>query len=82
MQVCGTKCNVERNTYRPTSFAAAVAKKYKFHDRFFCPHTEKPWRQQALDLVLNVENCQSKRVKTLIVRDLEDLLREHLASDQ
>ena len=81
-RVCGTKCKVKRNAYGPTSFASAVAKKYRDHDQFSCPHTDAQWHMQALDLVLNAENCPSKRVKELIKLDLEYLLEEHLAPDK
>jgi hypothetical protein len=75
-RVCGSKCNVKRNDYGPTCFAAAVAKKYRYHDHFFCPHTDEGWHRKALDLVLSLENTPSKRVRELIRMDLEDLLKE------
>jgi hypothetical protein len=74
-RVCGAKCNVKRNVYGPTSFAAAVAKKHRRHDHFFCAHTGESWHLQALELTLSLENTSSKRVKELIRMDLEDLLR-------
>ena len=74
-RVCGAKCNVKRNVYGPSCFAAAVAKKYRHHDHFFCPHSDKAWHRQALELVRELEKTPSKRVREMIRMDLEDLLK-------
>ena len=75
-RVCGSKCNVKRNVYGPTCFAAAVEKKYRYHDHFFCPHSDEAWHSLAHELILALEKTASKRVRELIRLDLEDLLTE------
>ena len=75
--VCGTKCNVERNIYGPSSWLCAMAKNYSYHDIFTCPHAGKEWHKQALDLILAIKETPSKRVVQLMKLDLEDLLREN-----
>jgi len=81
--VCGTVCEVTRNTFGPTSFAAAMAKSFRYHDAFACPHASEPWHEQALRLVLAIEETPSKRVAELMRQDLADLLdtRNHGTSD-
>jgi hypothetical protein len=75
--VCGTKCSVERNVYGPSSWITAWGKKYSYHDIFTCPHTGKEWHEQALKLILAIEETPSKRVAELMEIDLRDLLKEN-----
>jgi len=75
--VCNTMCNVKRNTYGPANFASAVARRYDYYDVFICPHAEEEWHEQALQLVLAIEEMPSKRVAALMRQDLEDLLAEN-----
>jgi hypothetical protein len=75
--VCHNQCKVTRNVYGPTSFVAAMAKKYRYHDVFECPHRDEEWHEQALRIVLAIEESPSKRIAELMKLDLEDLLREH-----
>jgi hypothetical protein len=76
-RVCGSKCDVERNVYGPTGWAAAMAKKYRYHDAFKCPHSGKKWHDQALELAQAIEKMPSKRVVELMQLDLQDLLKQH-----
>ena len=77
-RVCGSRCRVKRNAYGPTCFAEAVVGKHRYHDRFCCPYTQKPWHRQALELKLALEKTPSKRVKALIRMDLEDVLNNRI----
>ena len=76
-RVCGTKCEASRNVYGPTGFAAAMAQDVRLHDMFVCPHAGQVWHDQALRLVLAIEDTPSKRVASLMKQDLVDLLQEH-----
>ncbi|MFQ5913345.1 MAG: hypothetical protein ACE5JS_09190 [Nitrospinota bacterium] len=75
--VCNTKCEVKRNVYGPTTFAEAMAKTFRYHDLFVCPHRDEKWHEQALNLVQAIEETPSRRVAQLMAQDLEDLLREN-----
>jgi hypothetical protein len=72
--VCGTICEVTRNTFGPTSFASAMAGSFRHHDSFACPHASEQWHEQALRLVLAIEETPSKRVAELMKLDLSELL--------
>lgn len=74
--VCQTACRVERNVYGPTSFATAMAKDFRLHDIFVCPFADTPWHEQALQLVVAIEETPSKRVAQLMQQDLAELLHE------
>ena len=76
-EVCGTKCDANKNVYGPSSFVTAVGKKYDFHDVFVCPNAGEKWHEQALKLVLAIEETPSKRVAELMKMDLNDLLKEN-----
>lgn len=76
-KVCGTRCEVERGLFGPTSWAEAQAEGGHWHDRFICPHSCKPWHETAVDLYFEMEETPSKRIAELMRLDLEDLLREH-----
>jgi hypothetical protein len=75
-QVCGTICDVVRSVTGPTSMAEAMAKRGHWHDVFSCPHSSEPWHEQALQLVIAIEESPSKRLIALMRQDLEDILRE------
>jgi len=77
-QVCHIKCEGTRNVYGPTSFGAAMAKNFRYHDVFACPNKDEEWHEQTLRIVLAIEETPSKRIMELMRLDLEDLLREHV----
>jgi hypothetical protein len=77
-RVCGTKCRVERNTYGPTGWIAAMARHSCYHDKFICPHGDKEWHEQALKLVQAIEETPSKRTAELIKLDLEEILSNNM----
>jgi hypothetical protein len=75
-KVCGSLCRVERDVLSPTGWAEAMTERGHWHDYFYCPHRDQPWHEQALELVLAIENTPSKRIAELMRLDLEDLLKE------
>jgi len=75
-RVCGSKCDVRRDVYGPTSFAMAMGQKKKLHDVFTCPHVEEAWHHQALQLQRAIEEMPSKSVANLMRQDLQELLQE------
>ena len=76
-KVCGTLCNVDRSLCGPAGFAESMARRGHWHDRFVFPHTGKSWHDQALELMLEIEETPSKRVIELMKQGLDDLLREN-----
>lgn len=76
-KVCGARCKIERSVTDPTSLAEAMAHLGHWHDTFFCPHSGKPWHEDALELVQQIDATPSKRLASLMSRDLEDILKEH-----
>ncbi len=76
-RVCSAFCDANRNVYGPMSFAAAVGKKFDHSDVFVCPNAGEAWHEQALKLVLSIEETPSKRVAELMQLDLDELLAEH-----
>ena len=81
-RVCGTKCEVRRNVYGPTSFASALAKKYTYHDEFSCPHGEKEWHIVATELVSAIYVIPVRYMIRLIRQGLKDLLMSKLSRKQ
>lgn len=76
-KVCGAECDVTRDVYGPSSTAAAIGRKYTLQDVFVCPHADADWHEQALRLVLAIQETPSKRLAALMQQDLNDLLEEH-----
>ncbi len=77
-KVCDTKCDVERNISGPTSFAAAMAKSKRKHDRFWCPHHEEKWHEQALKLAQAIRDMPSKKIAAIMQEELDELISENL----
>jgi hypothetical protein len=48
------------------------------HDAFSCPHAGEDWHDKAIKLIQEHENTSSKRVKDLILQDINDVLDEGL----
>lgn len=74
--LCGSRCDVERKVNRPTSWAMAMAKKSRLHDRHECPYRNHRLhvlsvRHRELALKLP-EGC----LRTLAAQDFEKTLRE------
>ena len=76
-RVCGSLCDVRRDVYGPTSWSTAMARTFKRHDAFICPHADEDWHDKALRLVHAIEETPSKRVAELMKLDLRDILEEH-----
>ncbi len=76
-QVCHSTCLVNRNVMGPTGWAESMAKRGHLHDWFHCPHAQKEWHEQALQIVLAIEETPSKSVAELMHKDLAELLAEH-----
>lgn len=79
-RVCGSRCRVARNVFGPTGFVSAMAKQFRAHDEFVCPHTDEAWHDRALQLAIAIDETPSKRLAKLMREDLDDLLRENLRS--
>ena len=77
-RVCGTKCNVKRNEYGPTCYAAAVGGLSTFHDLFTCPHSKKRWHELVLDLVEAIDETPSRTLARLMKLDLKRILRKKI----
>ena len=77
-RVCNAPCKAMRNVFGPTGFVSAMAKKFTYHDEFVCPHTDEPWHQKALQLMVAIDDTPSKRLADLMRADLLDILNEHL----
>jgi hypothetical protein len=45
-KVCGTLCQVDRDTIGPTSWAEAMGKRGHKHDKFYCPYSEEAWHKK------------------------------------
>jgi hypothetical protein len=76
-QVCGSICEVKRDQMGPTGWIEALGKRAHLHDYFSCPHSGQKWHEQALEIVLAMEETPSKRVAALMRQDLIDLLVEN-----
>ncbi len=72
--VCGAPCNIERNAYGPTCFAAAIARQKRLHDVIVCPHRERRWHERACELRRAIAETPSPRVAALMRADLDDIL--------
>lgn len=74
--ICGTKMNVKRNVFGPTSFGAAMAKKGRQHDAFSCPHRDEPWHIQAKKLRDEIGKTPSRRIAEIIHAEFCHVIRE------
>jgi hypothetical protein len=66
-----------RNVFGPTGFVSAMAKRFRAHDEFVCPHTDEAWHDKALQLAIAINETPSKRLAELMRADLDDLLQEN-----
>lgn len=76
---CGEECRVERNVNGARSWAGAMGGSSVKHDSFRCPHIGKAWHDKIVELFRAIEDTPSKRIASLIVMDINDILGEHAA---
>jgi hypothetical protein len=76
-QVCGSIRDVKRDRMGSTGWAEGLAKRAHLHDYFRCPHAGEDWHEQALNIVMAIEETPSKRLAALMQQDLIDLLTEN-----
>ena len=79
--VCGTKCNVERDkTTKITNMATAIKAKIigKNYDEFTCPNTDKNWHQKARKLMIEKDDTESGYITELIDIELKEILQKNL----
>jgi len=81
-RVCGTECVVEHNINGPTCYAAAMSGSKCLHDRATCPYSDMEWHEEARELMNEMRDTHSKRVRDLIEADLEELLIKNGKSKQ
>jgi hypothetical protein len=68
--ICGTEMDVRRNVHGPTSFAAAMAKKGRDHDAFYCPHIKADWHVQAKKLLDEIRATPSDSLAKIMHAEL------------
>ena len=73
-KVCGINCDVKRNVMDYTGFAAAMAKTKTLHDQFKCPNVDEKWHKKALNLILDIESCNSPSLKKIMQTDLKNII--------
>jgi len=73
-RVCETECRVERNRFGYTCSAAAMVKVKRYHDRFLCPYSHTEWHEQALAIMMEIEQTASPRLVRLLQQDLKAIL--------
>jgi len=79
-KVCGATCTVHRDCYGPTGFVAAMGGLSCQHDFFECPNKDHGWHEQALSLVIEIEETPSPRIAALMKKDLEEILRNQVSA--
>jgi len=77
-KVCKSDCIAKRKIIGATCFAEAVGGGKHEHDYFKCPYSEKPWHQQALNIVRDIENLSSPSVKKIMEKDLKKIIKKGL----
>ena len=78
-RVCGTACTVKRGVYGPTGMCESMGEGGHLHDEFKCPHSGMEWHNRALKLAMAIEDMPSPSVATMMIADLNQLVKNHLA---
>lgn len=76
-RICTSICVITKNVYGPTSFPMAVRNQSKIHNEYRCPNEKEDWHLQALKLFIEIERMPSKRVASLMIEDLNEILIEN-----
>ncbi len=74
-KVCGTQCQVQREVKGPRNWLEAMGRVEVLHDEFTCPHALESWHEQALDLLQEMEQTASQKLRSIMQKELTDLLR-------
>lgn len=73
-KVCDTTCDKDA-IYGPTGFISSIKGDKEYHTRHICRYAEYEWHQQAYELLIFMQACPSKTLKSIMLTDLEVLLK-------
>jgi len=73
--LCDAKMNVERNVDGPTSSVEAMSGGKHLHDLFTCPNTEEEWHEHAIELMDEMGETASKRIKKILQEEIDEILK-------
>lgn len=76
-RLCGERMIVRRNQYGPTSWASAMAKKFRLHDKHECPNITKLWHLRAKNILGEIKETSSDSLTELLKSDLEKIIIEN-----
>ena len=76
--VCGAVMNVRRNIFGPTSFAQAMARTGRWHDRFSCPYREEPWHERVAALGAEARRVPSDVLARIIRLEAADIVQKNM----
>jgi hypothetical protein len=77
-KVCGSKCQVFRNDYGPTSWASAMAKRYRLHDEFCCPYLDSAWHDEACQLHELLEPALGRHLNRKIRSEINAIVANNI----
>ena len=64
------------------SFAEALARHSRPHDRFTCPHAAEPWHARACALRQEIDRTPSRRLAAVMEQELSELCAANLRNRQ
>lgn len=76
-RICGAKMNVKRNQYGPTSWASAMAKKFKLHDKHECPNLNAEWHIRVKKIITEFNETSSDTLAQILKSDAEKIITEN-----
>ena len=81
-RVCDAQCDVQRDLVGPTSWAGSIAGCKTKHDAFTCPHSDKPWHNQALHILKAAEVMPSPTIEKIMRKDLAAVVKKGLREEK
>jgi len=74
-QACGIKMYGEKS-YGATSWAGAIADIKREHYKYICKYVDKPGHEELVDLLKEIEQFKSERLRNIVEEEFNDKKRK------
>ena len=78
--VCNSLMTEHRGCNGPTGYFMAISGSKRKHDLFICPHRDKVWHKQVVEIRNESRVTSSQTIRNILLDEADDILDEYKAT--